>query len=168
MPLSIELGESMSELRISCKPKWTFFIDKIAFLGVGFGVFVSLPFYDGTGPFGIEASSNIARVICWGMAVLALWLLGYCFVGVFNCFSSRKEIVITNDSITAPKSIYDLRDVTVRFADVVSLQMQTLAKDKALVLECLGGKKLSVCNVLFSDDASFDQIVTKVRAKTDV
>jgi len=79
---------------------------------------------------------------------------------------SKPEIVITNESITSPKSGFSKQNVTVNFSDITGINMQTIQKTKILNIQHLGGK-LSIPNSMLPSKALFEELVSQLQTRAN-
>jgi len=160
----------MNEVRIPYKPNKIIFILTIVFFGVCSVVMVNAAATNNRGLILnriIEFSPQGATMFYWVIAAAALAFVLFGLLALVKSMKSKREIVITNDSITSPKSGFSKRSITVRFSDIIGIHMQTIQKTKVLKIEYQGGK-LSIPNSMLPNKASFEELVSELRARTNV
>ncbi len=159
----------MSEVRIPYKPNKIIFLLAIAFFGVCAGIMGNVAASNDRGLILngiIEFSPQGATIFYWVISFLAL---AFVLVGIFalvKSMFSKREIVITNDSITSPKSGFSKQNITVNFSDITGISMQTIQKTKILNIEYPGGK-LSIPNSMLPSKASFEELVSQLQKRAN-
>jgi hypothetical protein len=114
----------------------------------------------------IEFSAQGATIFYWVVAIAALAFVLVGILALIKSMFSNREIVITNESITSPKSGFSKQDVTVSFSDITGINMQTIQKTKILNIEHLGGK-LSIPNSMLPSKTSFEELVSQLQTRVN-
>ena len=159
----------MSEIRIPYKPNKVIFLFLTAFFGVSSVVLVNKAMNNERGLVLnkiVEMSSASASVFYWILAAvsIALSLLG--IYSLLKSVAGKLEVVITENSITAPKSGISKKTVEVSYSDIRSMNVQTIQKTKILNIEHVDGK-LSIPNSMLPNKESFDHLITQLQSRTN-
>lgn len=157
----------MNELRIPYKPNKMIFITGIAFSGIGAGL---MGYVAATNDRGLilngilEFSPQGATIFYLVMAAAATAFVLIAFLALAKFAVSEREIVISEFSITAPKSGLSKLDITVNFSDITDISIQTIQKTKILNIDHTGGK-LSIPNSMLPSEQAFDGLVSELQSK---
>lgn len=113
-----------------------------------------------------ELSPQSATIFLWcfpSIFVLAL-IIGILFI--YRRFQDDLEIIINNNYMSDPKSLVNPQIIKVNFAEVTELYVQTINKNKSLVITHSKGKLL-IPSMVLQDEDTFNQLVALVTTKTN-
>ncbi|HAS6997775.1 TPA: hypothetical protein I7280_23385 [Vibrio parahaemolyticus] len=159
----------MNEVRIPYKPNKIVFILAIAFFAACAGFMGNIALTNDRGLILnriIEFSPLGATNLYWAVTIAALSFVLVGTLALIKSMFSNREIVITNESISSPKSGFSKQDVTVNFSDITGVNMQTIQKTKILNIEHLGGR-LSIPNSMLPNKASFEELVSQLQSRVN-
>ena len=114
----------------------------------------------------IEFSTKGATIFYWAIAASSLAFVVLGFLLLIISISSKREIVITEDSITSPKSGLSKQNITVHFSDITGMYIQTVNKTKILNIEHHYGK-LSIASSMLPSKTQFDELVSLIQARVN-
>lgn len=160
----------MNEIRIPYKPKVSMMIFVILFFG---GCTLVLGYTALSNDRGfllnriIELSEGGATVFYWCLTAVSgiFVLLG--IHGVWSATTSKKEIVLTATSISSPKNGFSRKVVTVNYADISDLSIQTVQKQKFLNIVHPGGK-LSIPQNMLPSKQQFEELTHLIGGNVNV
>ena len=123
--------DASQDMRIPYKPKAWLMLAGVVFFGACLAVFVAQLLGGRLGTldlivFGLLAVASVVFVV-----------IG--LVAFFSALTSKIEIVVTKDSISAPKSGIARKSVTVQFRDQIGLDVTAVGRQKFLDLSHPGG-----------------------------
>ena len=129
----------------------------IGFWGVGFVQFPPLTL------FGNSIETNLtATVFSMSTGFILTLFAVYAAIVVTVSIGPAKEVVITRDAITAPKSAHNRRNFTLAFADITDQKLLMYSKKRRLYILHHKDGKFKVDEALCESDTSFDDIVARV------
>lgn len=111
----------------------------------------------------IELSPNSAAFFYWAGAIILSSVTLFGLWGIFAGKSLKKEIILTDHEISAPKSVISKKIVTIKYSDITGLNIQTVQKSKFLNIIHNGGK-LTIPNSQLSND-DFKKILEIITSK---
>ena len=157
----------MKEVRIAYKPNKAVFLLAVAFFGVCAGVMGNVAMTNDRGLVLnriLEFSPRGATIFYWVITGASLMFV---LVGIWALAKSvtmKREIVVSETSLTSPKSGFSKVDVTVDFSDVTNVSLQTVQKTKILNIDHAGGR-LSIPNSMLPDKRAFQELVLVLQAR---
>ena len=157
----------MNEVRIPYKPNKTVFLFAVAFFGVCAGVMGNVAITNDKGLLlnRIFEFSPQGATIFYGViagASLVFVLVG--LLALVKSVTTKREIVISDTSLTSPKSGFSKIDVTVDFSDVTNVALQTVQKTKILNIDHPGGR-LSIPNSMLPNKQAFEELVSLLQTR---
>lgn len=157
----------MNEIRIPYKPNKIIFIVIITFFAICAYLIGNIA---STNDSGIiinrifEFSIQNTTIFYWIMSgASSLFVVTGVFVLIKSIVSDR-EIVISETSITSPKSGFSKLDIMVNFSDITNITIQTIQKTKILNIEHTNGK-LSIPNNMLPSNQVFEELFLKLNSK---
>lgn len=159
----------MNEVRIPYKPNKIIMILAIAFFGACAGFMADIAANNDRGLIlnrVIELSPQNATIFYWVIASASMVFVVVGFFALVKSFFTNREIVITETSITSPKSALSKLDVTVNFSDISNVTIQTIQRTRILNIKYSGGK-LSILNSMLPNKAAFEELVSQVQARVN-
>lgn len=159
----------MNEVRIPYKPKKIGLILGIAFFSVCAAITGNEAASNDRGLVLnriIEFSPQSVTVFYWVITIISLAFVVLNIFLLVKSGLSKREIVITDDSITSPKSGLSNQLITVDFSDITDINIQTIQKTKILNIEYLGGK-LSIPKDMLPSKASFEELVSQLQNRAN-
>jgi hypothetical protein len=159
----------MNEVRIPYKPNKIIFILAIAFFGVCAGIMGNVAVTNDRGLILnriFQFSPKGATIFYWVIAGVALAFVLVGLLSLARSIVSTREIVITETSVTSPKSGFSKLDVTVNFSDITNVSLQTIQKTKILNIEYRGGK-LSIPNSMLPNKKEFEELISQLQTRVN-
>lgn len=159
----------MNEIRIPYKPNKVIFTLVIVLFGACAGFTGNVAITNDRGLTLnriIEFSPLGASIFYWVIAIAALVFVLLGFFALAKSIFSKREIVITNDSIRSPKSGFSKQDVTVHLSDITGIHIQTIQKTRILNIEHSAGT-LSIPNSMLPNKALFEELISQLEAKVN-
>ena len=159
----------MTEVRFPYKPNAMIFFLAIGFFGVCAGILGAVAISNDKGLVInrlIEMSPESATNFYWVITVLSVALVLLGLAGLVKSISSNREIVLTENSITAPKNLFSKTDVSIEFANITGIDVQTIQKTKLLNISHLNGK-LSIPNNMLPDKEAFENLVSQFTSRVN-
>ncbi len=157
----------MNEVRIPYKPNKILFILAIGFFGACAGFMGNIAITNDRGLVLnriFEFSTQGASIFYWVITVIALAFVLVGIIALIKSFTSKREIIISDTSITSPKSGFSKLDITVNFSDVTDVTIQTVQKTKILNIDHLDGR-LSIPNSMLPNKQAFEELVSHIQVK---
>lgn len=112
----------------------------------------------------VRLSPQSATVIYWMTAIAALLFF---VVGGFVLVRSvirKREIVITNESITSPVSAISTRDMQIYFSEVTAVEIQVFRAIRILQIKHPGGM-LSIPSQVLPSKADFEELICQLKSR---
>ncbi len=159
----------MNEVRIPYKPNKFMFLLVVAFFGACAGIMGNVAITNDKGLIlnrVFEFSPQGATIFYWVITGLSLVFVLVGLLALAKSVTTKREIVISETSLTSPKSIYSKIDVTVNFSDITNVTLQTIQKTKILNIEYLGGK-LSIPNSMLPNKQAFEELVSLLQTRVN-
>lgn len=159
----------MNEVCIPYKPNKTIFLSAVVFFGVCAGVMGNVAITNEKGLILnriFEFSPQGATLFYWVITGTALMFVLVGLLALAKSVATKRQIVISETSITSPKSGFSKIDVTVNFSDITSVTLQTIQKTEILNIEYLGGK-LSIPNSMLPNKQAFEKLISLLQAKVN-
>lgn len=157
----------MREVRFDYKLRAKIFLMAVAFFGVGAGVMANVAATNKQGLIInriIDFSPQSATMVYWLVAAVSLAFVILAVYLMANGMLTKRVIVITDDSITSPKSGLSNQYITIRFSDIIDINIQTIQKSKIIIIDHPGGR-LSISNSMLPNNASFEKLVYQLQAR---
>jgi len=112
----------------------------------------------------IELSPSSAQVFHWTLFGFSMLFVVTGIAAFVLSFGKEKYITITAHSIRAPKNGFSDIEIEVPFADIKSMQLQEIQKQRFLHITHANGK-LSIVQSLLPSKAAFEEICALITAK---
>ena len=80
---------------------------------------------------------------------------------------SNREIVISNDSITLPKSVDSDINITVYFCEITNITLEAIHGTIFITINYSGGKKLIIGEGLLPNKQSFEELYLQLLSRTN-
>lgn len=111
----------------------------------------------------ITFSENGASIFYWCLTGLSIAFVIAGAFGVYASIASRKVLVLTDQSISAPRSTFSNKSVSILYSDVDYLEMQEIQRERLLSIFAKDGRKLVIAQSLLPSKQVFEQVVATVR-----
>ena len=160
-------GVQVRKVGVSCAPNMKLFVLVMIFFGACAAVLFHVARTNDRGVVInhlIELSANGASYFFGALALASLGFVLIAIVAIYRGFTSEREVIVSDDSITAPKSAISKRTVTFRFEDVNTMKVQKVQKTRVLHLATHQGK-LSIPNNMIPGKTGFDDLVALVSSR---
>lgn len=157
----------MNEIRIPYRPNKIIFILAIAFFGSCAGFMGNIAATNDRGLILnriFEFSKQGATIFYWVIAGLSVAFVVLGFFALIKSYTSKREIIISDSSITSPKSGFSKLNICIKFSDITDVTMQTVQKTKILNIDHLDGR-LSIPNSMLPNKQAFEELVSSIQAK---
>jgi len=159
----------MNEVRIPYKPNKNIFLFVVVFFGACAGVMGNVAITNERGLILnriFEFSSQGATIFYWVITGAALVFVLVGLLALAKAFTSKRQIVISETSLTSPKSGFSNIDVRVNFSDISNVTLQAIQKTEILNIEYLGGK-LSIPNNMLPNKQAFERLVSLLNTRVN-
>lgn len=159
----------MNEVRIPYRPKKLVSIAGIIFFGLGAGFmgYVASSNEEGLILFSIfEFSVENATIFLWVILGALFIFVGIGVIALEKSFFSKREIVITNECITSPKSSSSKINITVNFSDIIGITIQTVQKSRTINIAHTDGT-LSIPNTMLPNKKVFEDLFEQIQNRTN-
>ncbi len=156
----------MSEARFRYKPRFVFFSLSTLFFG-GFGW--ACAYFAQTNDRGailngvLELSAATLSMISWSLVAVSGLVILFNVCCLCVGFTTKREVVVTESGIVAPKSGASRQLVSVGFADISNVQMVSVQKQRFLTIHHPGGK-LTIPQNMLANRQAFDELTAAVAA----
>ena len=114
----------------------------------------------------LEFSTGGATSFYWVLTVCAAVFVVIAIVGFISGLSTKKEIVLTESSISAPKSGISKKVVTLKYSEISDVSMQAIQNQKFLNILHQGGK-LTIPQSMLPRQNDFDKLVNLIASKVN-
>ncbi len=157
----------MSETRYPYQPKIVTFLLVIAMFGSCASFFIYQAINNEVGLIinGLLELSQNGATIFYG--VLAALSLGFVLIGLlsmFKRFTTKREIVVGDTSISSPKSGVSSKVITVAYADILMMERQEVSGQHILNITHNDGK-LSIPHSMLPSKQVFEEMVDLITKK---
>jgi Na+-transporting methylmalonyl-CoA/oxaloacetate decarboxylase gamma subunit len=155
------------EIRIPYRPKIIIFLLGIVLFGYGSVHMVSLAATNERGLILnriIELSPQGATIFYWVISVVGIVFSALAILAILISIFSKREIVITDNEITSPKSAVSRKDITVKFSDIEEIKLQSIQSTKILTIKHASGK-LSISSSMLPSTTHFEKLVLLLSSK---
>jgi hypothetical protein len=106
----------------------------------------------------LPITPEYAPMFFWILAGLSVVLSLIGLYALICAFTSKAQIVISNDSISAPANIFRLNKIiTIPYSEIISVKQQSVGSNRFLKIIHTKGK-LSISNQQVPKNAMFDEI----------
>lgn len=109
---------------------------------------------------GVEGSTRFF----WAASLFFGFLAMTSLLTFLKNIKAEREIVITDSSITSPKSGLSNQDITVNYADIRNISVQNIAGTKMLQIDHPAGK-LSIPNSMVPSKRAFEELIAAVESR---
>ncbi|MFY9641962.1 MAG: hypothetical protein WCD20_01985 [Rhodomicrobium sp.] len=158
----------MRDLRYPYKPGFLPMLFVILFFG-GVGYFMVFVARNNTRGLiiehAIELSPDQATIFDWCLAALFGLLALAGILGLVASFTSRKELILTETTLTAPGSMWSRHPKIVRVSDITQLETRRMKRHRFLDVYYPGGKAVISASLL-PNGATFDELRAELANRT--
>ncbi len=157
----------VQEVRYPYKPKLIVFILSIAFFVACAAV---LGYVAATNDRGlilngiIKFSENGATIFYWCLAGASVLLALFGVLGLVKGITSKREVLATQEAISAPKSGVSNKIITINYSGIIDLNVQVIQKQKFLNIFYSEGK-LSIPQSMLPSKKAFEELADFVVSK---
>ncbi len=155
----------MEEVRIPYKPRIFLMLLVILFFGgcaaiLGFKAFENDRgmVLNGLLTFSVSGAS----IFYWCLSGLSVLFVLAGFWGFYNAITSRKELVLTDVSVSSPRSAISSQIITIQYDEVDFLEMQDIYRERLLTVHAKDGRKLVIAQSLLPSKDVFEHVVATV------
>ncbi len=159
----------MTEVRFTYKPRITVFL----FSGLFFvGCALVLAHIARTNDRGlvlnriIEFSEEGASIFYWSLAAASGVFVVLATMALYSSLTLKREVILTEDRITAPKSGMSKKLVAIRFAEITDVNIQSVQSQKFLNIVHEGGK-LTIPQSMLPNKEVFEELTGLVTEKVN-
>jgi len=159
----------MDEIIIPYKPKYLIFILVILLFGLAAAFLFYLAKNNDQGIILYRIIEFSPTGASYFLALLGVASLGFVLMGVLAIvrgLTTERMVVISADSLSAPKSGISKRIVSVKFKDIQSLNVQSVQKTRILHIHHAAGR-LTIPNSMIPGKTGFDELVNLINARVD-
>lgn len=159
----------MSEVRFPYKPKVILFILVVLFFSACTAVLGNIATTNDRGLILnkiLEFSTGGATIFYWILTACAAVFVVLAIVGLISGLITKKEIVLTESTISAPKSGISKKVVTLQYSEISEVSMQTVQNQKFLNILHQDGK-LSIPQSMLPNKNDFEKLVNLVASKVN-
>jgi len=160
----MSVGPNIDELEFSYQPK----LSVVFFASLMFGAAaVFFTYLASTNQQGliivniIELSAKGATVFLWVLTALSLVMVALAFFSLINCFRHKRFVLVTRESISAPKSGISSKIVCVKFADIQKMSVENIFTTRILTIKHAQGK-LAIPNSMIPGLHAFDNLLNAI------
>ena len=156
-----------NEIRIPYKPNMKLFVLVMVFFGACAAVLFQVAKTNDRGlviNHLIELSATGASYFFAALALASLGFVLIAILAIYRGLTSEREVIVSDDSITAPKSGVSKRMVTLRFEEVSAMKVQKVQKTRVLHLTSSQGK-LAIPNNMIPGKTGFDDLLALVSSR---
>lgn len=150
----------MNEVRFSYKPNiYIFILTTLLFIGFTAG----LAYVAKTNEQGlilnriIEFSVEGATIFYWCLASASAIFVLFGALLIIGGFTSKKEIILSGNSITAPKSGISKKTLTIHYSEVSDINIESVQKQNFLNIVHSNGK-LTIPQSMLSSKHAFEEL----------
>ncbi len=157
----------MNELKIPYTPKKLVFIGAIMFFGICSGAMGYVAFTNEQELILskiFEFSVQGATIFYWVISSVSFIFVVIGFLALVKSFISKREIVLSNEYITSPKSGLSNKYVTVKYKNILSIAIQKVQKTKTIIIEHKDGK-LSIPNIMLPNKQAYESILNQLQRR---
>lgn len=112
----------------------------------------------------IELSVTGATIFLWCLAAVMLACVTVAVRSILKSITSKREIVITVESITAPYSVYSSKEVKINLAEITKLSVVSGGGYKTLHITARGAK-LQIPSMALGRSKNFKALTEALRMK---
>lgn len=109
----------------------------------------------------IEFSAEGATLFYWCLAVASTALALFSVLALMSILITKKEIILSSHSISAPKSGISKKIITINFRDVTDVNIQSVQKQKFLNIVHQNGK-LTIPQSMLPNKKLFEELTELV------
>jgi len=157
----------MNEVRIPYTPNRLIFISAILFFGLCAGGMGYVAFTNEQGlilnrifEFSVEGAS----IFYWVVSSTSLIFVLAGILVLAKSFTAEREIVISEEHITSPKSGFSKKSIVVKYKDIISITIQTVQKTKIINIVHKGGK-LSIPNTMLPNKQAYESLLNQLQSR---
>jgi len=114
----------------------------------------------------IELSKENATIFYWCVTAGSGLLVATGLLGLISGLTSKKEIVLSENGISAPRSGISKKIISVKYSDITELTMQAVQKQRFLNIIHPGGK-LTIPQSMLPNKQAFEDLVKIVSKRTN-
>lgn len=111
-----------------------------------------------------EFSTQGATIFYWCLTAASGVFVVVGTIALYSGLKTRKEIVLTDDKILAPKSGMSNKIISVMYSEITDLNIQSVQKQRFLNIIHPGGK-LTIPQSMLANKQAFDELTTLMTAK---
>jgi hypothetical protein len=150
----------MEEIKFLYKPKLsqTIFLIIFAIIFIYIGISIASTNKKGIVFFHlIELSPESATIFLWSLPFFFGIFLWAGLASLYRRFQKDLEIIISKNHISSPKSLVSGKIIKINFADVTEFYIETVNKNKSLVIIHSKGK-LSISSMVLQSEKIFNEL----------
>lgn len=160
----MSMGPNTDEMEFDYKPKLAVVFLSTFMFGAAAMFFVYLATSNQQGLIiekFIELSVNGATAFYWVLAALSFVMVIMVFYSLINSFRHKRSVLVTRESISAPKSGISRKIINVRFRDIENMRVEKVHKTQILTIKHTQGK-LSIPNSMIPGLNEFENLLTLI------
>jgi len=112
----------------------------------------------------INLSADTATIFYYVMAVLALALALFGFLGLYKGLTQSQDVEISDTAISAPKGGFNKSIVSVPFSEITNLERTKIAGEEFINIHHNAGK-LSILKQMCKNKDDFEKIINEVNSR---
>lgn len=112
----------------------------------------------------VELSPDNATVFFWCLAALSGAFVLAGLLGLVASFTSSKELLLTENTLTAPAAMWSRHPKVIRVSDITHLETQSIERQRFLNVYHRGGK-LAISASLLPNGAAFDELCAELASR---
>jgi len=159
----------MNEVRFPYKPKIVVFLLSILFSCVCMLVLGNIALTNDRGLILnqiIEFSVEGATIFYWCLTVASGLFVIFGILGLMSGLTTKKEIIITENEISAPKSGISKKIVSVKYSEITEMNIQSIQKQRFLHIFYQGGR-LTIPQSMLPSKQAFEELVNLVSTRAN-
>ncbi|OAD22673.1 membrane protein [Candidatus Thiomargarita nelsonii] len=114
----------------------------------------------------IEFSVEGATIFYWCLTVASGLFVIFGILGLMIGLTTKKEIIITENEISAPKSGISKKIVSVKYSEITEMNIQSIQKERFLQIFYQGGR-LSIPQSMLPSKQAFEELVNLVSTRAN-
>ncbi|MGK0290936.1 MAG: hypothetical protein ACI86H_002399 [bacterium] len=154
----------MSSIRFPYQTNKKIILSAIALMGAIAGVFLKLALENDRGLIInriIKLSVQSATIFYWSLAIFVLSIVVLASFAVIRNIVEKREIILTDTSISSPKSGISSKIISIQFQDIIDIEVQKIQSQQYLYLFYPDGK-LTIPQIMLPDKKIFEELVKQV------
>lgn len=162
-------GSKMEDIKLPYKPNFLMLLFVIVFFSSCALILANVALNNDRGLVLnriFEFSTQGAALFYWCLTGAAGIFVILGVIGVIFGLTSKNEIILTENKITAPKSGISKKLISINYSDIKDLSVQSVHKQKFLNIFHQGGK-LTIPQSMLPNKQAFEELIALLSAKVN-